>query len=442
MTSAARVAGATGLQVLLRLCLELPRLGSLAAPRALFAVLPVCTLLLAGGDVRAQTTPNQFGAQDRADAASRMIVIAVQQGISSLPPTSGQSFVYDFDPVLDTYVASQRLGPISFRTPLTVGKGRFSVRVAGSYFSLSRSFGPVPYSITNRTDGSPVGFTQFGLQAKATVGLINVGANYGLTDTVEINVNFPIAIVDASAKQQYPILRSDADLPPGKAPVQGSNTLGLLRDQLAPGGPLVIRSESFGASGKRFNDGTSAGLGRVSLGTRVVLLSREHFRLAGSGEMFLPSPNQDEFAGSDSTAILPRLIGMYELSEEFRLHLDVGYDWDFEVAELSRFTWNVGTSVALTNLTLDFGFGGSEFAKAIRWTPPTAAAFGSPIFTDGLDLKAEGDIELGTTYADFLGGFKVKIADNAVLGGSVSVPITTDGFRPAAIGTVAAEIYF
>src|SRR5882672_5366874 len=63
----------------------------------------------------------QFGAQCRADAASKMIVLGVQQGISSLPPTSGQSFSYEFNPELDTYVTSERLGPTSFRAPQTIG---------------------------------------------------------------------------------------------------------------------------------------------------------------------------------------------------------------------------------------------------------------------------------------------------------------------------------
>ena len=49
---------------------------------------------------------NQFGGQDRADAAARMIVLAVQQGISALPPASGQGVTYEFDPEADTYERS------------------------------------------------------------------------------------------------------------------------------------------------------------------------------------------------------------------------------------------------------------------------------------------------------------------------------------------------
>jgi len=48
-------------------------------------------------------SPNPFGVQDRADAVSRLIVLGVQQGISSLPPTSGQPLAYKSAPQLDTY---------------------------------------------------------------------------------------------------------------------------------------------------------------------------------------------------------------------------------------------------------------------------------------------------------------------------------------------------
>src|SRR6185295_14803019 len=64
---------------------------------------------------------DQFGRQARADAASRAIVLAVQQGISALPPTSGQSIIYAYNPHTDDFERSEKLGPFSLRTPETVG---------------------------------------------------------------------------------------------------------------------------------------------------------------------------------------------------------------------------------------------------------------------------------------------------------------------------------
>jgi hypothetical protein len=407
--------------------------------RAIGATLLGLGLLVAVSLAHA-TPPNQFGGQDRANAASQMIVVAVQQGISSLPPTSAQSFVYDYDAALDTYIASPRLGPISFRSPLTIGKNRFSVRLATSYFDLSKSFGPILYSVNDLSNGDK-GFTKFGLTAQARVGLINVGANYGINATTDLSVNLPITIVDANAEQSFPILSSDSALPPGQAPLRGATSPERL-NALLQSGAYVLRKESFAPEGKKFNYGTSAGLGRVSLGGKWTFLARHAVRAAFSTEVFLPSPNQAQFAGTDSTAILPRLIGMYEASELVRFHTDVGYDYDFSVAQLRRFTWNVGSSIALTGLTFDFGVGGSKFSTPLQWTPSTATGSSSDTSGNNLELKALGNTTLGTNYVDFLGGFKIRITENSVIGGSVNVPLTSDGFRAAAVGTIAAELYF
>src|SRR5512143_2652454 len=75
-----------------------------------------------------QAQGDQFGGQARADAASRAIVLAVQQGISALPPTSGQSLIYAFNRKLDVPVRSEQLGPTALRAPETVEEGNVTVR--------------------------------------------------------------------------------------------------------------------------------------------------------------------------------------------------------------------------------------------------------------------------------------------------------------------------
>src|SRR6185369_14758681 len=74
-----------------------------------------CMALLAPASARAQSNA-AFGVQQRADAAQQMILLGVSQGVSSLPPTSGQSFVYEFDEALDTYKATGLLGPTAYRS--------------------------------------------------------------------------------------------------------------------------------------------------------------------------------------------------------------------------------------------------------------------------------------------------------------------------------------
>jgi Putative MetA-pathway of phenol degradation len=395
---------------------------------------------------RGQVNRNQFGGQDRADSASRMIVLGVQQGISSLPPTSGQSFTYEFDPKLDTYVASTLLGPTSLRSPQTVGARKFSIRIAGSYFELADTKAPIPYLI-NDAAGNPLGAAMLGLQADAKVGLLNFGGNYGITDRIEVNLNVPVVIVDAQASQIFSTRTDALNVPPQDAPLSGvgfdgsiPQTVADLNDALQPGGPLSLRTENFSALGFNFNEGTHVGVGRISVGAKAVVYADKLAQIAFAPEFFCPSPSEAEFAGSNSPAILPRVIGAFRVSDPVRLHVDAGYDYDFDNNELRRFVWNGGLSYALSNVTVDGGLGGSTFNEGIQWTP-TTAPFTAPNGATGT-IQALASNRLGRNFLDALGGIKVRVAQKTVLSGSVNVPLNNDGFRAAAVGTFAVEQYF
>ncbi|MGD0946646.1 MAG: transporter [Candidatus Binatia bacterium] len=391
---------------------------------------------------------NQFGGQDRAAAAAQMIVLGVQQGISSLPPTSGQSFAYQFDPASDTYVRSEQLGPTSFRSPQTVGPGKFSFRLATSYFELADTKAPIPYLVSS-PPGTALGVGALGLQADAKVALVNLSANYGFTNRVEVTMNLPVVVVDASAKQIFST--SQPTGPPQQAPFSGTPivtdstgkpdlaaSVGLL-NQAIQAGALHLRKESLSALGFSFNDGTHVGVGRISLGVKGVLYADKIVQLAAAPEFYFPSPNQGEFAGSDSAAILPRLVAAFRLADAVRLHIDAGYDYDFDKDELRRFVWNLGPSLALGRATVDAGVGGSKFNTGIKWTPTTAP------FVDNSgnpgSIRALGDNRLGSNFIDALGAVKVRLGTKSVLSGAVNVPLNNEGFRAAAVGTLAVELH-
>ena len=397
---------------------------------------------------------NQFGGQDRADAARQMIVLGVQQGIDSLPPMSGQAFSYDFDPARDEYVRSTRLGPTAFRSPQPIGAGKLSVRLATSYFELADSLGPLPYRL--QVDEPLPGETQpfqgvakFGLNASAKVGLINLAASYGVTNKFEVTASFPIVIVDARASQVFSSTRAGLGLPPNQAkvataPIINNDVAGALKifDQaLKPGGPLVLRTEKLSDLDVAFNDGTHAGVGRIDIGAKAVLYSDKRVQLAAAPEFFFPSPNEAEFAGSDSAAILPRLVGALTVVDPLKLHVDAGYNADFDHDELRSFVWNVGASVPGRVLTVDFGVGGSKFNQGIQWTPPVAHGVRTQVFPSST-ATALGDTRLGDNFVNFLGGFKVRVMGDSALSGTVSVPLNDEGFRAAAIGTLAFERCF
>lgn len=422
------------------------RTAGTATARGLALVSLVASVLAGSAPAHAQN-PNQFGGQARSDATARMIVLGVQQGISSLPPTSGQSFTYELDPTLATYVSSERLGPTALRSPQTIGANKFSFRMAASYFELANTKAPIPYQI-NDSSGTPIGVAKIGLQANAHVGIVNLGGSYGITDRIEMTVNVPVVIVDAQSKQIFSALTSERTFPADEAQLGGvgvdngavAQAVEILDSELATGQELFLRKDSFKALGFDFSEGTQAGVGRISIGGKATLYAGSVAQVAFAPDLFWPSPNEDEFAGSKTAAILPRFVGAVKLSDPFRLHLDVGYDYDFESNELRRFVWNTGASFAIRNATFDLGVGGSKFNEGIEWTPASAP------YTDAAGasgtIQALGDTRLGSNFIDALLGAKVRIADQTVLSGSVTVPLNNEGFRAAAVGTVAVEQYF
>ncbi len=439
-----------------------------------------CAGVIAGvlmvAEAQAQSNPGQFGSQARADSASQMIVLGVQQGISSLPPTSGQSLSYEFDPELSTFVASENLGPTAFRSPQTIGDGKWSVRAAATYFKLKDSFGPIKYLLEfdeqlgpNPAPGvkGPAGVAELGLDVKATVSMVNIGTSYGITDRLEFMFNIPVTVVEANASQVSSTRVSAAGLPPSQAVLTGPAQPGPLSDdpteraaqidalseefdnRIGRNGPctlgdnacLTLRNDDLPDLGVDFNEGARPGVGRISLGLKYLIWNNERGAVAVSGEFFNPSPSEGEFAGSESPAILPRLIGSLSLHEYLRLYSDVGYDYDFDSSELRRFTWDFGIAVPIKRVAIDFGVGGSEFDTPISWTPKTIQNPRSGSFPP-TTLTALGDNELGDSFIDFLGGIKVRIAERAVISGSVNVPLNNQGFRPDAAGTLAVEGYF
>lgn len=396
-------------------------------------------------DGRAGLAQDQWGTQDRADAASQMIVLAVQQAISTLPPTSGQAFAYTYDPETLTFVTSDQLGPTAFLSTYTVGKGQLTFRVAASYFSMSQSFGPITYFVES-DDSLTTGYGKLGLNANAQVGLFNLSATYGLTRGVELSLNVPISIIDAHASETFSTRKATLDLPPSEAPWSGVGCGSTPRPQCRQGldtllrdGTLVFREETFNALGFDFNSGTSAGVGRIAIGGKGVLYTDERFRLAVAPQFFLPSPSEAEFAGPDSPAIFPRAVAQAKALERLFFTLDLGYDYDFDESALRRFAWNVGAWIPGKRFSFDFGIGGSEYDTAIRWTPSVARGSG-PL--GKYTITAQEDNQLGTTVVDFLGGVKVRLTEQLVASGAVTVPLVDNGFQPPALGTIALEFYF
>jgi len=395
-----------------------------------------CALLASGiwlGQPDSGWAQNQLGGQTRADAASQAIVLAVQQGISALPPTSGQSFLYEFDPNLGVPVRSERLGPISLRTPETIQSGTFSLRAATSYFALPASLGPIDYRISVPRNRAV--FAKFGTEIDAKVGVLDLTLNYGITQSVEANLNLPIVVVDAQASQTF----SGAPKNPDQLAFEPSIPR---LNQAIEQHKVVLRTRSFSSLGFDFNDGTHAGIGRISLGTKALVYAEGPLQLATASDFYFPSPNEKQFAGSDSASIFPRVIGTAKLTDWLRLRLDSGYDYDFNVSQLRRFVWDAGISLPMRVATFDLGMGGSLYSTPIESTPTHAKASFVPGEPQNIAITAIGDNQTGTNSVDFLAGAKVRVSDRVVLSGAVNVPVVDTGLQPIVAGTIALEVYF
>src|SRR5581483_1385587 len=150
------------------------------------------------------------------EAVKQSVRVAVQQAISALPPTAGQSFLYEIVPDEEVEIAfgkSPRLGPISFRAPEVLAPNSFDFRVATSYFQLSHDFAPVAYVGTSSQAPDVVAATKLGLNVDATAVVVNVSATYGTPFGLDVSVNAPITIVKATAREVFLAVNGNETLP-------------------------------------------------------------------------------------------------------------------------------------------------------------------------------------------------------------------------------------
>lgn len=401
------------------------------------------TALLSIGAAQAQN-PNQFGGQDRANAASQLVLFGVDRAIAALPAVSGQAVTYEFDPATDAFVRATRLGSTVLPSTQTIGQGALTLQIAASYFEQSESFTPINYLFTRDDLPTEPIVAKVGLNVRARVTLINLAATYGLTQRIQLGISLPISVVEAQAQQVFSTRRSLLDLPPPQAVISGARVqngnvqaaVKTLNQSLGPGKPLALRTDTFSALGYDFNDGTHAGVGRIALGSKGLLYSYQRLQFAAAGDVLLPSKSEAEFAGPDSYAIYPRVIASLRPADAITLSTDLGYCYDFSHAELQRFAWTVGGSFGSERFSLDLGLSGSEYARSIEWTP--AVVHGYPQ-TTGVALD---DATTGTTLVSAVLGGKVRVAEATVIAGGLSVPIVNLAFQPDVLGSLAVEYTF
>lgn len=413
-------------------------------PNLRSTVLAVVVLL----SVERSLAPNAFaqdlGAAALAAGGSATVVQVVQQAINILPPALSQATYYEYDDKVGLFVPSERMGSAVFREPRTLPKGRFTIRAAASYFELSGSVA----TVYKQADFDR--YAAYGSRLSVQAGILSLAATYGLTDMVELELGVPITLIDASQSQLLPTNTRAFDPPincswptnpcPGATvpTVDDARTLSRTGRVSVPGEGDVILDpvRTNDVAPGAFNDGTSVGLGRISLGSKIALARSESYGISVLPQVFLPSPSSDEYAGPDSAALAIGALGGYSPADWMQLILNVGYEWDTESTALTRFAWAAGASFPTEYATFDVGMSGSVYQNGVAWSPEVL-----PDADPGRSLFAvdEDSVRLDSTFAEFVGGFKIPLGSVLGLSGSVAVPVDGTDFRPAVLGTVALE---
>jgi hypothetical protein len=438
---------------------------SIRALRVLFrvstpAALVICATLPAGprSALAQGRRPIGYGVTERfSDAhAKQLLVLGVQQAISDLPPSSGQTFSYEYDTVIDAWVRRSRLGPTSFFAPETIGRGTVDLRFATSYFELGQSFRPIDYQVTD-DEGSRLGYTKAGMSVSATVGVFSVAATCGLLGDLDLSLTIPITIVDAHSSISFTTCQAETSDLCGTTPnppVYDARFIAVV-DRARIDAPAFLRGEdpsifqrsgsasAFAEGGGRvpFEEGTQLGLGRVLIAAKRSFRGWSAFRAAVLAQVAVPSPSQDAYAGSDSTGLMVRAIAAADVAEDARVLADAGYEYDTRFDELSRFVWDLGASYAFARATVDLGVGGSVYAAPIAWTPGRTSTFVEQV-GGSITLTALQDNEVGTTYVAVRTGARVRLTESATLSGTVTIPVDDDTFHADAVGTLALDVAF
>jgi hypothetical protein len=359
-------------------------------------------------------------------------------------------------------VREERVGASLFREPGTLPAGRFAARFSVAYFEASDAF-----VATYQNETEPEGcsgsdnrcYTVIGLEPSARVTALNFGLSYGLADLVEVYLNAPVVITNASADISY---TNELNVPG-----RGLSYVEVGREsaeQIARGGTVDLDDGSGnvsaiglrrrnlndfavrGLSDASFSDGTSVGLGQVAIGTKLRSPTlADWFDAAISAELLLPSPSQEEFAGIDSAGFAVRLLTAGRLHQDLRLLTAAGYTYDGRFESLRGLTWSAGLAYSQSWGTLDLGLGGSLYQEGIRWTPQGIQSFDDPeqgTVSQEYVLADGQSNELDNNFVDLRIGAKFPIGSSFALSGGVIIPIVGDDFRPDAIGSLGVEVYF
>lgn len=334
------------------------------------------------------------------DAVSRLLLAE----LTTLPLSSASAgFVYRLNPALGTIErASEGFGPFFTDRSFTVGRGQASVGVSFRMSSFSAIDGydlddGTFVTTANQFSDEPAPFDVEALDLDLDSRTLTFAGDYGITEWMDIGLAIPIVTVsfDGTRVNTYR----------GTSLIQATAT------------------------------GDANGLGDVALRTKVRLVEASNAGMAVLGEVRLPTGREEDLLGAGETAFRTMAIVSVEPGR-LAAHFNVGAGWGGVADELHyRAALGVSVTPRVTIVGEALGRRLSGLGQLIEEIAPHPEIEG----VNTLRLVTNGE---STHTSSALVGVKWNVAGTWLLNGSLSIPLTDRGLKPAATLLVGIDYAF
>ena len=262
--------------------------------------------------------------------------IASEVAIFPFTSSSG-GFTYTFDPARGTFVrTTETLGPLFAERASTLGRGKFSLNFAYTFYQFDRFEGNDVHSlqVTTRHQPDVIGDPNqrelfeldsilVTLDADIRVKLYTFAVTYGITNDLDVGILFPIVHVAMDIKSNARVIVSPQN------PTPNLHTFG------GPDSPVDSKS------------GDATGIGDIVLRAKYHLYKGPIADIAGALLLKLPSGDEDNFLGTGTTTLRPFLIVSRTFFDVFTPHLNLGYEIDFNRSKQDALNYVLGFEVGI-----------------------------------------------------------------------------------------------
>ena len=340
-------------------------------------------------------------------------------------------FTYRLNPQLEVFERQPGpLGPVFVERPQTLGKGKFDIGISYLFVDFDDlngedidgiQFGelghndccaapPSPGDPQFENDTATLVFDKFQLQSH----VISFFATYGLTDRWDVNV-------------LVPVVHTSLD-------IRATATVGN-----QSGAPVhFFDNETRRTTETRTSDDDKFGVGDVQLRTKFRLMDGDPVGMAGGLAVRFETGDEDDFQGIGATTLTP-FISVARAIDMVDLHASSGLEINFEDSDRSRIRWAAG-------ITWQFGERFALLADLIgsHNVRTDRISVVVPTFETGPGTSPTKLVARDTSsdIVDFAPGIKAMISENAVVYGTVFMPVNEDGLRADFVPAGGIQISF